>query len=597
MLLHLHTELEVLDSYVPRPLENGYSDGKQYVSRISSNVSACDSLRRAAPDSDIRLIISAIHDDHEQDQQEFQRYRSRTPAEDALVVELDIAEVPGQSEITGEKSPSSVGAEESNREDHPIDGAFALWQAFLVMLMVFSTWGANAAFGVFLNFYLSNDYFPGATQYEFALMGGMVVFLAQALGPVAAIGVRLFGIRPVMIFGTVLQFVAYILASFCTRLWQIFVCQGVLVGLLFSCIFIPGTLVLPTWFHRRRSLAMGIAVSGAGFGGLVFSLSVNALLNRTGNQRWPLRMIAIVITVSTVFTITFTRMRNQKPVNWRENLNWREVSKSFGVILDITAFASLPMKLVGMWFGLMLMGYVIFLFSYTAYATSVGLSHSQGSNLLAILNAAQVVGRPLMGIFGDHFGRTNASILLSLYVAIFILAMWINSTLYGALIALAILAGGPLGVGSTMAQSLSADIYDKLGNPEKLPAGWAGLNIIASLFCLPCEVIALKLHRKAGVKSYQHSQIFAGCVYCGGGLLLLINRSWLVKKTLEARRRQALNDLECYLDDLDDCGEADEKLHEKSKRATLQKRVRWYDRLLGGSVVHYFVRMFYPIRV
>lgn len=644
MLAHLNSELDDCDQHEPKVLErnsdavdewpnkggNGTAsarNGENYensllqqeadgethkgthTNRASSILSTNHTLGRTnTTHSELRLIISAIHNDHEQDQQEFLRYQSRTLPEETLVRELDIGDVVDDSHENGGRNPKtadSVDVAESVHEDHPIDSWFAVWQAFLVMLMIFSTWGANASFGVFLNYYISSDYFPGATQYEFALMGGVVVFLAQALGPAAVIGVRVFGARWVTIFGAVLQFVAYILASFCTQLWQIFLCQGVLVGLSFACIYIPGTLALPTWFKRRRALGMGIAVAGSGLGGLVFSLSVNALIHKTGDQKWALRMVGIVNLVATAFSIIFFRVRNPKPVHIRQNLQRPELMKILRVVFDLEAFKNLQIILVGVWFGLTLMGYVIFVFSYAAYASSIGLSHSQGSSLIAIINASQMVVRPSMGMLGDHFGRTNASILLSAYLAIFVWALWMNSTLYGELIVLAVLAGGALGVGATMPQSLAADVYDKMGTPEKLPSGWAGLNIIAGFFCLPAEVIALKLRRNKGIKSYQHSQIFAGCLYFGGALVLLANRSWLVKKTLQSRRDKVLEELDnmllAQIEDDDDDGVEDvlgkEKVAVESAREILQKRVQWYDRLLEASAFYYFVRMFYPIRV
>lgn len=648
MLAHLSSELDDSYQHTPQVLESkpetihAWPDKRNRAARDEENLEKSPSRREAdgthasmassilsanhglgrtnTAHSELRLIISAIHIDMEQDQHEFLRYQSRTLPEAILVKELDIGDVEDDcDENTGKNSGSGVGGnhhttaqnagpvdlDESFHEDHPVDGGFAVWQAFLVMLMIFSTWGANASFGVFLNYYISSDYFPGATQYEFALMGGVVVFLAQALGPAAVIGVRVFGARWVTIFGATLQFAAYILASFCTELWQIFMCQGVLVGLSFACIYIPGTLALPTWFKRRRALGMGIAVAGSGLGGLVFSLSVNALINKTGDQKWALRMVGIVNLVATAFSIVFFRVRNPKPVDIRKNLQWEELKKIFRVVFDLAAVKNLQIALVGVWFGLALMGYVIFVFSYAAYASSIGLSHSQGSSLIAIINAAQMVVRPSMGMLGDHFGRTNASILLSAYLAIFVWALWMNSTLYAELIVLAILAGGALGVGATMPQSLASDVYDKMGTPEKLPSGWAGLNIVAGCFCLPAEVIALKLRRNAGIKSYQHSQIFAGCLYFGGALVLLVNRSWLVQKTLEERREKVLEELHNFLlaeveDEDDDSGEhvlGKEKLAVDSTREMLEKRVQWYDRLLETSVFYYFVRMFYPIRV
>lgn len=547
--------------------------------------------RNATGVSELSRILTALRDDHEQDVAEFESYKNRPAVEDELAQGLDWVDSNADQHLEIDD-----GRESSPESDHPVDGAFAYWQSFLTMLMVFSTWGANAAFGVFLNYYMTSNSFPGATQYDFALMGGVIVCLAQILAPISAFLVSVFGQRPVLIAGVVVQTVGYFLAAQCTKLWQIFVCQAVLVGLSFAFIFIPGTLVLPTWFDKSRSTAMGIAVAGAGLGGVVFSLSLNKIIQETGNQRWALRTVGFITLATSFFATVFLRVRNPKKSALSDRLKPEFMKRSARLIFDFTVFDNYPMVLLGVWFGLALLGYVIVLYSFSSYATSIGLSHTQGSNILAILNGAQVVGRPIVGNLGDYLGRSNTSAFICLYVAVLIFAFWLNTTTYAEQIALSVLIGMPVGVGSTMAQSLAGDILDKLGRQSRLPAAWSGLNIIVALFSLPAEVIALKLRKPSdGTREYRNSQIFTGCCFAFCFILTLINREWLVRKTFKSRRQLA-QELLLRPSDTEDNAE---KLAQDAVEGTehLQARVGRYNQLLGRNPIYYMIRMFYPIRV
>lgn len=580
-MLHLLTTTSELKSdteFEPRRLSNGTLDAV-LLSRHNTSV------------SELSRILTALRDDHEQDVAEFELYRSRPVPEEALIQQLEL--------VSPEPEGDELVLDEKDQEDHPIDGPYAFWQAVLVMLTVFSTWGANAAFGVFLNYYLTSDSFPGATKYDFALMGGFVVCLAQSLAPFTALLVKIFGQFPVQLAGIIIQTIGYFLASACTKLWQVFLCQAILVGFSFSLIFIPGTLVLPTWFDRQRATAMGIAVGGAGLGGLVFSLALNKIIQQTGDQKWALRAVGFITLATSLFGSLLMRVRTPKKSKFKDRFNKDFFIKNFKIVFDIHVFDNYPMILLALWFGVVVFGYVIILYSFSSFATSIGLSHTQGSNILAILNAAQVVGRPLIGNIGDFTGRANAAAGICLFIAVLVFAYWFNTTTYAALIGLSVVLGGPIGVGATMAQSLAGDIVDKMGRSEKLPAAWGGLNIVAGMFSLPSEVVALKLQRPNAIHAYAHTQILTGCCFLGGMFLILINREWLVRQTFETRRAQAQEALsvkhnvhlrrQVTPEQKEEAEYDDEQL--------LHERVERYSRLLGRLPIYFIIRMFYPIRV
>ena len=541
------------DSYHPRSLRQSTDTDLPKVCTTQSHV------------SELSRFMSSVRNDLEMDEIEYDGYKNQRAAESILLDEVQDPEDEGDEKIDDDDGP-------------PVDRGMAWVMAICSMLMVFATWGANAGFGVFLSYYLSLDQFAGSSKYDFALIGGIVVFLAQSLAPFSGLACRVFGTTPVFILGIIIQTAAYICASFATKLWHLYLAQGVFVGISFVMVFIPATFILPPWFDKRMATAMGITVGGAGLGGVVFSLSINKLIDTTGDQRWALRMCGIVTGSAATFAALILRPRKRINTPLKATLTKEFILANAKIMFNFKIFRRYPLAILALWFLVILMNYIILLFSLAPYAQLVGLSASQGSNITAILNAAQVVGRPIMGYFGDSIGRNNTSGLVSLTCSILILAFWINAKTYASLIGFSVLIGFIVGVGSTMAQSMAADLVEI---PAHLPAAWSGLNILVGFFSLVAEVIALKLVNLSLKRQYLHPQIFTGVCFFFGFLLMMVNREWLVRRKLQTRRHA-----------LEEMSETDELEKEKDIN---QVQLGTYNRLLTPQ--HYFTRMFYPIRV
>lgn len=92
------------------------------------------------------------------------------------------------------------------------------------------TWGINSSYGVFLAFYLDNDYFPGASALDFAFIGGLSISMALLISPLATTTTRLYGTRVTLLLGVAFETLALIGASFTQQIWQLFLSQGICFG-------------------------------------------------------------------------------------------------------------------------------------------------------------------------------------------------------------------------------------------------------------------------------------------------------------------------------------------------------------------------------
>ncbi|CAH2353416.1 uncharacterized transporter Esbp6p [[Candida] railenensis] len=553
--------------------------------------------------SELLKIFSSAKDGHE-----FQTdYLPRAEAEHSLARRLTnnegtqtesnyIASIKSTDQAQKSKNTSDLEnqSESSNCDDKdpPKDEGFAWVVAVCAMLVEFCTWGSNAGYGVFLSYYISSGTFAGATQYDYALIGGMILCFAQFLAPVCVLCYRVFGPFYTTYFGIMLQTLGYLLASFATKRWQLYCTQGFLVGVSVSFVYLPATLMLSTWFEKRKATAMGIAVSGSGLGGVFFSLVVQKIMSETGDQKWALRMCAFVSGFVALIACSIMKPRNYKPLPLKVTLTKEFIFGNAKTIFSVSVFRDYALVLLGIWFGISVLGYMLVLFSISSYGISVGLSANQGSILTAVMNAGQVIGRPSCGFMADKFGRFNFTIINCLVVTVLILAFWINSTSFGALLAFSVIIGSTIGVGSLYCQSLASDILQDM---ENLPAAWSGLNIIVSFFCIGTEDIAFALKKDGAVNPYLHTQIFGGVCFFVSALLLCIMREKVVRKRIVASL-DGDRKLHFEQSSLKRCLKGFSQAESELER--IQMRIDRYELLTHhSSIKYYFIRMFYPMIV
>lgn len=234
-----------------------------------------------------------------------------------------------------------------------------------------------------------------------------------------------------MLIGVFLQTLALIGASFASKIYQLFLSQGVCFGAGMGFLFVGSVGIVPQWFTTRRSLANAISAGGSGIGGLTYSLATNAML-RTIGLGWSFRVLGLVSCGVNTACALIIRDRNQEVGGRHAAFSGRLFTR-----LDYLC-------LLG-WGFFSMLGYVTVLFSLPNYAASVGLTAAQGSVIGAVLNLGQGLGRPPIGYFSDRVGRCNMAGLMTLLSGIFAFAIWIPAKSYGVLVFFALVGGGVAG--------------------------------------------------------------------------------------------------------------------------------------------------------
>lgn len=153
---------------------------------------------------------------------------------------------------------------------------------------------------MYLAYYLANNYFPDATAFDYAMIGGLNFAVGMLLAPCVTIVSRMLGTKWTMIIGVIIHACGFIAASFASTILHLYWTQGVMVGVGVSFLFIPSVAVLPQWFRKRRTLAQGFSSAGAGVGGIIFSLGTHAMI-----QGWVLAIIFAMQSVDMCIELAF----------------------------------------------------------------------------------------------------------------------------------------------------------------------------------------------------------------------------------------------------------------------------------------------------
>lgn len=182
----------------------------------------------------------------------------------------------------------------------------------------------------------------------------------------------------------ILWCLGFVAASFSTKFWHLFLSQGLLIGIAGGLIWLPSAPIIAQWYvhmgHRglrltyscrfttKRSLAQGIASSGSGIVGVIFSVATTPMIERL-SLAWALRITGLT---SFIMLLIASVLMKDRYSSIRPNIHPCDTRllKRKGVQL-----------LVGYTFFSML-GYIVSIYSLSSFAISIGLSQEQGGELL-----------------------------------------------------------------------------------------------------------------------------------------------------------------------------------------------------------------------
>ncbi|KAK4143285.1 putative transporter MCH2 [Dichotomopilus funicola] len=412
----------------------------------------------------------------------------------------------GQKGTESDETPAGVEVPEQ-----PVfrEGGYGWVVVLSVLLVNAHTWGLNSSYAVFLAYYLRSGTIEGASPLGFAFVGGLSISIALLVSPIATWCIGKFGTASTLRVGVLFEAVSFIGASFSSHIWHLLLSQGICFGLGLGFSFTATVGVVPQWFTKRRSFANSVATSGSGFGGLTYALATNAMISNLG-LAWAFRVLAILAFV----------------VNGACSLILRDRNKAVGAVhipFHLDLVKRLEFWLFVGWGFFSMLGYVIVVFSITDYAQSVGFTASQGSIASAIFNLSQGIGRPLIGLASDRFGRINVAGLGTLTAGLAAFFLWIFAGKYFAGLIIYVLFGMFAGIIWPCVAPVGAEVVGLQLLPSALSIYWIALVPPSTV----AEAVGLSL-KTSGINAYLNVQAFTGTMYIASFTSLWLLRSWKV---------------------------------------------------------------------
>jgi hypothetical protein len=169
----------------------------------------------------------------------------------------------GKSEHPEELPPEPQQAAQPDRR-----GRIAWLQVLVGFLATVNSFGFISAFGVFQIHYPFSLY---ASPSQVSWIGSTPLFLLTALCVLSGRLVDAGYFYATVITGAVLQVIGIYCASVAKSYGAVLFTQGIFMGVGCGSMYAPCIWLVATRFERRKSLAIGIASTGAPFGALVFT--------------------------------------------------------------------------------------------------------------------------------------------------------------------------------------------------------------------------------------------------------------------------------------------------------------------------------------
>jgi MFS family permease len=335
---------------------------------------------------------------------------------------------------------------------------FVVGAAFTSMFTVF---GAVYSFGAFFE-PMAREF--GTGQGLTSVLFAVTAFCYFSLGAVSGAVADRVGPRRVVLVGALAMCAGLALTAVAPRFWLGCLTYGLGVGVGTACGYVPMVAAVGGWFDRRRSLAIGIAVSGIGAGTLAVPPVAAVLIERLGWRQAYLVMAA----ASLVALAACGLVAAAPPVRAPAAHGLRRVVRT-------RPFALLYAT------GL-LSGFALFvaLVHLVPYAQRMGSGALGAAGLVSVVGAGRVAGRLLLGGAADRLGpvtafRVSMAILLLSYV------LWLVAPGYSLLAGFALALGIGYGGWVALSPSVMATLFGSEGLGGSVGALYTSAGIGALL--------------------------------------------------------------------------------------------------------------------
>lgn len=307
--------------------------------------------------------------------------------------------------------PQSPSASSTAQHWTALSTLFAAW------LVQFCTVGPVVSFGVYQAFYTST-WLPNVSPSTISWIGSIQLFLEFAMALLAGPLLDRGYLRHLLVSGSAVFTGSAFAMAFTSRgeFYQIFLCQGVGMGIGLGLVYMPSIVIMGQHFTNRPMLAMGIVSTGGSAGGLVFPIILESYFNGKNDFKAGVLTCAWIIlgclALSIIILLTFSGNNNsQNPRRAKEtehSYSTTDLEKDSSpphapepttMKHTINAFI---LAVIGSFFASTTCFWPTFYISL--FGESHGVSSSHAAFAVSALNIASIVGRTVPCWIADRTG-------------------------------------------------------------------------------------------------------------------------------------------------------------------------------------------------
>ncbi|XP_043229784.1 monocarboxylate transporter 13-like [Amphibalanus amphitrite] len=386
------------------------------------------------------------------------------------------------------------------------DGGYGWLIVFASFLAHVTIYGVSWSVGVFNIIFLEEFQQSKSTT---AWVGSSLNALMYTSGIVSSALVRRHGCRRVLIAGGVLAAVGIALSALAHRLFVLYFTFSLLGGVGLGLAYIPAVVIVSEYFEQRRTIALGLAVSGVGLGGFVFPPVIRALMEV---HSWRVVLLIIASIVFSCLTVCGALMRPHGPPDRTTVGYLAELRENIGIMKSVP-FVTLCFNNLLYCFGL-----VIVYVHLGGLALSSGLFSKANSGLIfSIVGVSNLVGRVLHGVV-CHFPRMT-TILVYMISSVGSGLATVLMPISSSVTALAVCAC-VFGFCSSCLGALLPDIIIRLVGDHRLGTGYGLLLLFEGAGSMLGGPVAGMLFDYMLV--YDYSFYLSGALLLAAGLVMVV---------------------------------------------------------------------------
>ncbi|RDB17264.1 Riboflavin transporter MCH5 [Hypsizygus marmoreus] len=297
-----------------------------------------------------------------------------------------------------------VESDEAGRpqaDDFP-DGGWRAWSVVLgVWVYQCCTFGYTNTFGVFNDFYVREYLHENYTSSQISWIGSVQLCLVLSSGLVAGRGFDQGYFYHLTIGGACLFVFCLFMISLTKpeQYYQIFLAQGLGLGIAIGVCYVPGLALISQYFYRRRAIAMSIAATGSAAGGALHPIMLNRLFH--GSLGFHSSVRASAGMCLGLFALALPLLKPRLPPSRRHS----SLLSTFRIFVRDVPYVIMTFGTTITYAGLY---FPIFFVQLNAIKN--GIEPKLAFYTIAILNTASILGRILPALVVPRVGVFNVVI-------------------------------------------------------------------------------------------------------------------------------------------------------------------------------------------